>query len=130
MQRQRFRRKPNQIVAAVALDLDTEGLVFEKWGAKQRCKRGDFIVDNNGDVYTVSADTFRATYRKVATGQYIKVTPVWAVRAEQAGSVATQEGATHYQANDYIVSNDEDGRDAYAIARERFESMYELDPES
>jgi hypothetical protein len=125
MEFQRYRRKPNQFVIAVQLKLDTTGLEYTKWGGKQRCKAGDFVVDNQGDVYTVDADVFARTYRLVAPGQYVKTTSIWAVQVPQAGDVKTKEGVTHYAAGDYLVSNDEAGTDRYAIDRAKFEDMYE-----
>jgi hypothetical protein len=56
----------------------------------------------------------------------VKTTPVWAERATQPGRVATKEGQSHYSAGDYLVSNNEDGTDAYCIAAAKFEAMYEL----
>src|SRR5262249_14373697 len=53
--RLRYLRKPSVVVAAVRLDLDTNGFTYRKWGAEQCCKRGDWLVDNDGDVYTVDA---------------------------------------------------------------------------
>jgi hypothetical protein len=38
--------------------------------------------------------------------------------------VETKEGQSHYRAGDYLVSNNEDGSDAYAISAAKFESMY------
>jgi hypothetical protein len=125
--RQRFRRKPDQAVVAVQLALDTEGLVYRKWGHEQRAKAGDWLVDNAGDVYTIDADTFARTYRQVGKGAYVKSTPVWAERAAGAGSVATHEGRTDYAAGDWLVSNRQDGSDAYAVSAEKFEAMYEPD---
>jgi hypothetical protein len=125
--RQRFRRKPDQAVVAVQLALDTEGLVYRKWGHEQRAKAGDWLVDNAGDVYTIDADTFARTYRQVGKGAYVKSTPVWAERAAGAGSVATNEGRTDYVAGDWLVSNREDGGDTYAVSAEKFEAMYEPD---
>lgn len=122
---QRYRRRPDRPVSAVRLLLDTEGLRYHKWGAEQLCKPGDWLVDNAGDVYTVDADSFERTYRAVGIGAYVKTTPLWATRAETAGSVATKEGRTHYAAGDYLVSNQEDGSDAYAIAADAFENLYE-----
>ncbi len=57
----------------------------------------------------------------------MKTTPVWAERAQSAGSVKTKEGATHYEAGDYVVSNNPDGSDGYAIAASKFEALYALD---
>ena len=57
-------------MAAVRLALNTDGLVYQKWGGEQRAKPGDWIVDNDGDVYSVDADVFARTYRQTATGAY------------------------------------------------------------
>ena len=125
--RQRYRKKADQFVIAVQLDLDTGGFGYRKWGADQRCKRGDWLVDNGGDIYTVDSDVFTATYRKVGPGRYVKTTPVWAEVATESGSVVTKEGKSCYQAGDYLVYNNEDGSDAYCVSTAKFESMYELD---
>lgn len=128
--RKRFRRKPDQAVSAVRLALDFEGFSYHKWGDTQRANAGDWLVDNHGDVYTVSADTFAKTYREVSPARWVKVAPVWAERATEPGSVATQEGRTHYEAGDWLVSNREDGGDAYAISAGKFEEMYEPDTDT
>src|SRR2546425_12528427 len=85
-------------------------------GSTQRCKPGDWLVNNNGDVYTVDAETFARTYQPTGPGTYVKATPVWAEVAGSAGEIRTKEGSTRYAAGDYIVSNEADGGDAYAIA--------------
>jgi len=123
----RYRRRADQAVAAVQLKLESEGLHYRKWGHDQTALPGDWLVDNAGDVYTVSADTFSRTYRQVATGAYVKTTPVWASQADTAGRVKTQEGWTAYGAGDWLVSNRSDGADAYAISAEKFEQLYEPD---
>jgi len=122
-------RRPDRSVAAVRLALDTDGLVYRKWGGEQRAKAGDWIVDNDGDVYTVDAEVFERTYRRTETGTYVKTTPVWAERASSAGSVKTKEGVTHYAAGDYIVSNNRDGSDGYAMTAAKFENLYTPDDE-
>ncbi|MNN95763.1 hypothetical protein D3C81_2146240 [compost metagenome] len=78
-------------------------------------------------MYTVDAQVFPRTYRQLGPGQYIKTTPVWAEVARQAGSIATKEGQSAYQAGDYLVFNDEQGLDGYCIKAERFNTLYELD---
>ena len=123
----RYRRRADQSVVAVQLRLDTPGLEFHKWGGLQRAKPGDWLVDNDGDVYTVDAESFARTYRPVGKGCYVKTAPVWAEQAATAGSVTTKEGRTHYVAGDWLVSNDPDGRDAYAVNAARFTSLYEPD---
>jgi hypothetical protein len=125
--RLRYRKRPDQFVIAVRLALDTAGFVYRKWGADQRCKGGDWLVDNHGDVYTVDAEVFARTYRQVAPGQYVKTTPVWAEVATGPGVVATKEGESRYEAGDYLVFNEEGGKDAYCISAAKFETMYERD---
>ena len=57
-------------------------------------------------------------------GLYLKTTPVWAQKAESAGSIRTKEGSTSYEAGDYIVYNEPDGEDGYVVSKERVEKMY------
>lgn len=122
--RRRYRKRPEHYVVAVQLALDTPGFQYRKWGGEQRCKQNDWIVDNDGDVYTVDAATFARTYQRVDRGRYVKTTPIWAEVAEQAGTVETKEGTTRYEKGDYLVFNEEDGGDAYAVSREIFEAQY------
>lgn len=123
--RHKYQKRPELSVVAVQLDLVTDGFSYRKWGGEQFCRQGDWIVDNDGDVYTVSQESFARTYKKLSPGVFVKTTPVWAERAEKAGTVKTQEGLTSYEAGDYIVYNNEDGTDPYAISKTKFESMYE-----
>lgn len=125
--RRRYRKKANCFVVAVQLDLDTGGFIYNKWGAEQRCKRGDWIIDNDGDIYTVDRQVFAKTYRSVGPGVYIKSTPVWAEVATESGAVITKEGTSNYEAGDYLVFNNENGTDAYCMDTAKFESMYEPD---
>jgi hypothetical protein len=127
--RQRFKRKPDQAVTAVRLALGFDAFNYRKWGDTQRAMPGDWLIDNDGDVYTVAADTFARTYRAVGPGRWVKTTPVWAEKAVQAGSVATQEGRTAYQSGDWLVSNAQDGSDAYAVDAETFGRLYESCPD-
>jgi hypothetical protein len=126
--RRKYVRNSDHPVAAVRLSLDTEGLAYRKWGGEQRAQRGDWLIDSDGDVYTVAADVFARTYRPVdrerCPGTYIKTTPIWAEQAPAAGSVKTREGTTSYEAGDFIVSNQPDGGDSYAIAEETFRRLY------
>jgi hypothetical protein len=125
--RKRYRKKTDKGVVAVQLNLDTEGFAFKKWGAEQRCKPGDWLVDNAGDTYTVDAEVFVRTYRNVSPGIYVKSTPVWAEIATRAGFVPTKEGKSHYRPGDYLVFNNENGSDGYCVSPEKFLTMYELD---
>jgi hypothetical protein len=122
--RLRYRKKKRESVVAVRLDLRTTGLRYRKWGALQRAKRGDWLVDNGGDVYTVDAKTFARTYRKQGRGRYVKTGVVWAEAAAAPGRIATKEGSSSYRKGDYIVSNDRAGRDRYCVGKAKFERMY------
>jgi len=123
--RRQYVKRASQFVTAVRLDLQTEGFTYQKWGSVQKCKPGDWLVNNNGDTYTVDADTFARTYRPTGRGTYLKTTPVWAEVANEAGEVRTKEGTTHYRPGDYLVYNEPDGGDAYAVSSSAFERMYE-----
>ncbi len=123
--RKQYRKKSTETVTAVQLDLDTEGFSYEKWGGAQFCKPGDWLVNNNGDVYTIDRQTFADSYEQLSQGCYAKTGTVWAEVAEADGTVSTKEGSTDYRTGDYLVSNDMAGTDSYAVSREKFEEMYE-----
>jgi hypothetical protein len=124
---QRFRRKAGQPITAVRLDLDTPGLNYRKWGHDQHAKPGDWLVDNGSEVYTIDAESFAKTYRSTSPGRYEKTGHVWATQATTPGSVATKEGLSAYAAGDWLVCNEPDGSDRYAVAAQAFMRMYELD---
>ena len=126
--RTRYRKKAGKPVVAVQLALETDGFTYRKWGGDQRCEAKDWLVNNDGDVYTINRETFEATYRKIGPGLYEKSAPIWAEVADQPGTVGTKEGQTHYEAGWYLVSNNEDGTDAYAVDPEKFDDMYEPAP--
>jgi hypothetical protein len=121
----KFKKKATSTVIAVQLNLDTPGFEYEKWGGKQKCKAGDWLVDNNGDVYTINKKTFEQTYREVSAGVYYKPVEVWAVPAEQDGKIQTKEGETSYVVGNVIVYNNEDLTDGYAMSKSTFDGMYE-----
>ena len=122
---QQYRRKEETTVTAIRLDLETDGLTYQKWGGTQRAKRGDWLVSNHGDVYTVDADTFARTYHEVSPGLYEKTAIVWARRANEEGAIQTKEGSTAYKPGDYLVFNDAEGKDGYAMKEETFQKLYE-----
>jgi hypothetical protein len=125
VERRKYLKKGTALVMAVQLDLDTRGFSYQKWGGTQTCKAQDWIVNNDGNVYTVDRETFARTYRAVSPGIYQKVAPVWAEVAEQAGQIVTKEGVTHYEAGAYLVYNEPEGKDGYAVEAEAFKEMYD-----
>ncbi len=123
--RRQFKKRAGARISAVQLKLETEGFSYTKWGSTQRCKQGDWLVDNEGEVYTVDQDVFARTYQEVGPGRFEKVAVVWAEIAESDGAISTKEGETHYRKGDYLIDNDGDGQDSYAVSRDKFEEMYE-----
>lgn len=121
----RYHKRDNREITAVQVRLELDNFTYQKWGATQTCKAGDWIVDNQDDIYTVDQSTFAATYEGVGPGRYIKVACVWAERAVEAGVIATKEGATHYAAGDWLVYNGPARSDGYAMSDERFTALYQ-----
>lgn len=126
--RKKYGKKAGKNVVAVQLTLETDGFTYWKWGAIQTCKPGDWLVDNGEDSYTIDGATFARTYRQVSPGQYCKVTEVWAEVAGKAGLIETKEGATHYEAGDFLVYNEPDCGDGYAMTESKFKELYERVP--
>jgi hypothetical protein len=118
-------KRDAETVIAVQIDLDTTGFSYKKWGGTHRCKAGDWLVNNNGDTYTVDGDSFSRTYRATGPGTYVKVAPVWAEIASAPGRVRTKEGTTHYEIGDYLVYNGPEDEDTYAVSKDVFERMYQ-----
>ncbi|NND91285.1 MAG: hypothetical protein HKN42_10510 [Granulosicoccus sp.] len=127
--RKPYRKRPEFFVIAVQLKLDTEGFHYRKWDNPQYCKPGDWIVDNAGDVYSIDQHSFESTYEQISPGCFRKSAIVWVETAQQAGVITTRENATSYQAGDYLVWNDNDASDGYAVSKETFEKMYEPVPD-
>ena len=125
IRKQRYRKKATSVITAVRLTLDTPGFHYQKWGGEQHCKSGDWIVDNGSDCYTIDAESFDQTYTLISPGVYLKNQDVWAKQAAVAGTVVTKEGSTEYLAGDYLVSNNLDGSDDYAVSKAYFEASYE-----
>lgn len=126
--RKTYRKRKGTEVTAIRLNLDLDGFTYHKWGAQQTCKGGDWIVEHNGSVHTVDATTFARTYKQVGPATYVKQGVVWAAPARTDGAIPTLEGQTHYKQGDFLVWNDKDGKDGYAIRKDVFESLYELVP--
>ena len=59
--RRKYKKKVTSFVTAIQLDLGTEGFVHLKWDRRQACNRGDWLIDSNGDEYTVSPESYSRT---------------------------------------------------------------------
>jgi hypothetical protein len=120
-----YRKRETQRVTAVQINLDlVEGVMrYRKWGDAQTAKQGDWLVNNNGESYTVDAEVFANDYQETSVGQYMKTGKITAYQATVAGSVPTKEGKSHYAAGDYVINP---GGNSYCIGPAKFEEMYEL----
>ncbi|SMX29505.1 hypothetical protein TRP8649_03641 [Pelagimonas phthalicica] len=126
----RYRRREMTTVIAVQIALDTEGFSYKKWGDVQVARAGDWLVNNNGNAYTIDREIFEKTYSQVSDGVYEKTGLVWAERAQKAGKVRSTSGFTNYHAGDFVVFNDEDRTDGWAMREEEFKRLYELNEDS
>ncbi len=122
----RYKKKSTASVVAVKVDLDTDEFTYRKWGSLQTCKPGDWLVYNQGDTYTIDQETFSNTYEQISPGLYVKTNIVWAEVAGDSGAIKTKEGETHYKPGNYLVYNNENRKDGYAMEPATFKSLYEL----
>lgn len=123
----RYRRREKTTVTAVQIDLETEGFNYRKWGGVQIARAGDWLVNNNGNVYTIDREAFEQTYTATGPGVYEKIGPVWAREAQADGQVKSTSGFSGYSAGDMIVFRDTDELDGWAMNAEEFNRLYEPD---
>lgn len=124
---QKYKSKAGPI-QAIQLNFNTEGEVlfkYLKWGGEQSAKCGDWLASRDGEVYTIDKKSFAATYVSTDVfGWYVKNVQVWAEVAQTDGKIQTKEGFTDYVAGDYLVYNEDNRNDGYAISAEKFEKLY------
>jgi len=123
-----YRERKRTEVFAIQLKLDIESFTYRKWGGLQTCRSGDWLVEHDGNVHTVAADSFARTYKQVGPATYVKQGVVWAAPASRAGAIATREGFTHVNPGDVLVWNDKELQDGYAMPKDTFASLYEPAP--
>ena len=76
----KYNRRPDATVTAVQINLALVGhqpLQYAKWGGTQTAEAGDWLVNNNGDVYTIKEDVFANTYHMVSPGVYAKIGQIY-----------------------------------------------------
>ena len=126
MSLKRYRKQQCESVFALPLTLHKATLRFHKWGNEQVAKEGDWLVSNDGELYTVDGDSFAKTYEPVGPCRYRKTGSVWAELADADGVMLTKEGSSAYRKGDYLVFNEPDRGDGYPVAKNRFEQQYSL----
>ena len=120
-----YRKQSNRPVTAVQFNLEFDTFQYQKWGDTQQCKPGDWLVNNDSDVYSIDKEYFRKYYREVQPGTFEKTGEIWAEVAQEDGKIETLEGSTAYIAGDYLVYDREMGGRGYAVDKVTFEKMYE-----
>jgi len=119
----RYRKRNNLPITAVQLDLIFEEFQYSKWGGSQKANPGDWLVNNDGDTYTIANRVFRETYKEVSPGRFIKTVTIEAEQVAAFGFIKTLEGDSSYEPGDYIITNP--GGDKYPVSKGKFENMYE-----
>ena len=116
-------------ITAIPLAFDgMDTLRYHKagWGPdEQNAGLGDWLAQApDGDVYTIAAPVFAATYAPVpgSPGRYQKFGTVEAQRAGAPGTLATLEGSTTYAAGDFIVRGPKG--DVWAMSEAKFRARY------
>jgi len=125
--RKPFRRKSSMaVMTAIRLDLEIECFTYQKWGGLQKCKPGDWLVTDNGYVYTVDNDYFLDNYRQVSPGRYEKYGVVWAEMTFEDGAFEAMTGTSSYSAGDYLVYDRQEGEGRrYPVRKHQFERLYQ-----
>ncbi len=49
----KYSKRKDLTIIAVQLNLETGGINYIKWGSSQHAKKLDWIVDNEGECYTI-----------------------------------------------------------------------------
>lgn len=119
----KYYKKGTVVAVQINLDLKDGVFKFEKWGDTQTAKKGDWLINNNGEIYTCDNKVFQDTYREATKGNYYKFSTIEAVEATEDCQIKTLEGISHCKKGDFIVTNI--GGDQYFIEREKFFNMYE-----
>ena len=112
-------------VTAIQIKLETNGLVYNKWGGEQIGKQNDWLVESStGSVYTIDDESFKKTYKMESAGRYVKFASIWVTIADHDGKVKTKEGYSEYKKGEYLVANCENGDDPYTPPYDVIQNNY------
>ena len=116
-------------IQAIQLNFGEDGVplfTYTKWGGVQTAKSGDWLVGRGTERYTIDRDSFASTYVQTeVVGWYVKSAVVWAEQATSAGKIQTKEGFTDYTPGDWLVYNQDNRQDGYAMSDEKFNKLYD-----
>lgn len=66
---------------------------------------GDWLVETDGERWTVDGEVFQRTYEHLEADVYRKVTPVLAAKLAHPDSVESREGVVNAERGDLLVCN-------------------------
>ncbi|MGQ7787939.1 PGDYG domain-containing protein [Nesterenkonia sp. K-15-9-6] len=93
-------------------------------GAVMEAKPGDWIVDDDGQQWSVDAEVFAETYEAVSEGRYRKTGEVRARQIAQPTSLETLEGSDQLDAGDWVVQNA--SGECWGVSDARFRRRYQV----
>jgi hypothetical protein len=96
-------------VRAIRLDLELESFTYRQGDGVRTGKRGDWLVECQGQVTIVDEATFARSYKQIAPATYLHQSVVWA--APVSGGV--------------LVCRDPEGKEGDVLCADRFHSLYE-----
>lgn len=117
----------SSVVVVKAEQLRADRAWETRRGGRLVGRAGDWLVSEDGDHWTVTAEVFAQTYKPTDVhGHYRKTARVRAVRMARRFLVETLEGPVPGEANDWLVQNP--GGDAWPIDAKTFERRYTVAP--
>lgn len=125
----RYKRKGNEVVIAIQLDLDTEGFSYQKQGAERRCNAQDWLLSDRSGTYAVDDSTFARAFEEIGVGQYTMVGIVRAKVSDSAGHIRVGQRKVPHEPGDYLVWDESTQSIGYAVPKDWFEASYVLAPE-
>lgn len=72
-------------------------------GSALSARAGDWLITDGVQEWTVEADIFARTYRRLPDGRFAKDAPVDAVRTDRPLDVPTLEGVARAEAGDWVL---------------------------
>lgn len=121
-----YERRPDGLIIAIQIRLDLEagGIAYRKWDSEQWGKRGDWLINDDGDTYTVSAENFANDYELSESGLYRNTAKVWAEEATGSGFVEIRGGTAPFVEGNMLVFSDPDRKEGQVFFYNKFNRLY------
>lgn len=111
---------PTSVVRVIQLDAPLTWNADH--GSTMQAQPGDWLVQSEGDTWSVEDGIFRVTYEHLRDDLYRKVTPVLAVELPAAGTVLSREGMVEAEQGDLLVCNVTG--ECWSMPKEKFFQRY------